>query len=136
MKEIFHCLAPCAECTGGYISEILGMRFICCCPCHAENKDITGGNSSVEVYRHKYDAALRPSTKTLSFNVCTSNNSNPSTTSAATASSKQQKKNKRQGEERIPQGAPRIAAQMRQVVHSLRDNDNNNNQEVAEAVNR
>jgi hypothetical protein len=32
--NIYKCLAPCKECTGNYISELLQKRFICRCPCH------------------------------------------------------------------------------------------------------
>jgi hypothetical protein len=37
--NIYKCLAPCKECTGNYISEILQKRFLCHCRCHkiAEN---------------------------------------------------------------------------------------------------
>jgi hypothetical protein len=35
VTEIIHkCLTPCAQCTGRYVSNILGKRFICHCPCH------------------------------------------------------------------------------------------------------
>jgi len=32
--NIYRCLAPCQECTGTYISEILQKRFVCYCRCH------------------------------------------------------------------------------------------------------
>jgi hypothetical protein len=32
--HIFKCLAPCKECTGNYISEILQKRFLCHYRCH------------------------------------------------------------------------------------------------------
>jgi hypothetical protein len=32
--NIYRCLAPCKECTGNYVSEILQKRFICNCRCH------------------------------------------------------------------------------------------------------
>jgi hypothetical protein len=32
--KIYKCLAPCKECTGNYISEILQKRFVCNCRCH------------------------------------------------------------------------------------------------------
>jgi hypothetical protein len=37
--NIYRCLAPCKECTGNYISEILQKRFMCCCRCHRITKD-------------------------------------------------------------------------------------------------
>jgi hypothetical protein len=38
--NIYRCLAPCKECTGNYISEILQKRFICYCRCHKITKNI------------------------------------------------------------------------------------------------
>jgi hypothetical protein len=38
--NIYKCLAPCNECNGNYISELLQKRFVCYCRCHekiAEN---------------------------------------------------------------------------------------------------
>jgi hypothetical protein len=32
--NIYRCLAPCKECTGNYISELLQKRFVCNCRCH------------------------------------------------------------------------------------------------------
>jgi hypothetical protein len=33
-QHIYRCLAPCSECTGQYVSEVLSKRLICCCDCH------------------------------------------------------------------------------------------------------
>jgi hypothetical protein len=35
---IYKCLTPCAECTRRYVSNVLGKRFICHCPCHRHDK--------------------------------------------------------------------------------------------------
>ena len=45
---IYRCLAPCKECTGNYISEILQKRFLCRCRCHklAEDDDISSATTS------------------------------------------------------------------------------------------
>lgn len=32
------CLTPCLECTGRYVSKVLGKRFVCHCPCHHHDK--------------------------------------------------------------------------------------------------
>jgi len=32
--NIYKCLAPCKECNGNYVSELLQKRFICYCRCH------------------------------------------------------------------------------------------------------
>jgi len=37
--DIYRCLAPCNECTGNYVSELLEKRFICHCPCHYHHHD-------------------------------------------------------------------------------------------------
>jgi hypothetical protein len=34
IANIYRCLAPCKECTGNYISELLQKRFVCHCRCH------------------------------------------------------------------------------------------------------
>jgi hypothetical protein len=34
IANIYRCLAPCGECTGGYISELLQKRFVCYRRCH------------------------------------------------------------------------------------------------------
>jgi hypothetical protein len=48
-ENIYHCLAACTDCTGRYVSEILGMRLICCCYCHMKIKDLVGLSHSVKV---------------------------------------------------------------------------------------
>jgi hypothetical protein len=55
-ENIYHCLAPCQDCTGSYVSEILGMRFICCCYCHMKGKVLVGLSRSVKVDRNNHQA--------------------------------------------------------------------------------
>jgi hypothetical protein len=55
-KKFFHCLASCADCTGSYVSEIFGMRFICCCYCHMKSKDLIRLIHSVKVDRNTRQA--------------------------------------------------------------------------------
>jgi hypothetical protein len=59
IQKIFHYLAPYADCTGSYVSEILGMRFICCCYCHMKSKDLIKLSHSVKVDRNNCQAATR-----------------------------------------------------------------------------
>jgi hypothetical protein len=56
IQKIFHCLAPYVDCTGSYVSEILGMRFICCCYCHIKSKDLIRLSHSVKVDRNNRQA--------------------------------------------------------------------------------
>lgn len=35
--EISDCLVDCKECTGGYVSRILGRRWLCRCKCHSKH---------------------------------------------------------------------------------------------------
>jgi len=39
---IYRCLAPCKECTGNYISEMLQKQFICNCMCHSTKENNFG----------------------------------------------------------------------------------------------
>jgi hypothetical protein len=59
VEKIFHCLASCTDCTGSYVSEILGMRFICCCQCHMKSKDLVGLSHTVKASRKNYQAVTR-----------------------------------------------------------------------------
>jgi hypothetical protein len=38
-ENIYRCLAPCHDCTGKYISQLLGKRLICNCICHKQKTD-------------------------------------------------------------------------------------------------
>jgi hypothetical protein len=40
--DIYRCLAPCNECTGNYVSELLQKRFLCHCRCHNTTKSDFG----------------------------------------------------------------------------------------------
>ncbi len=44
--NIYRCLAPCKECTGNYISEILQKRFLCQCRCHKKTENDIGFDTS------------------------------------------------------------------------------------------
>jgi hypothetical protein len=35
-ENIYRCLAPCQDCTGKYISQLLRKRLICNCLCHKQ----------------------------------------------------------------------------------------------------
>jgi hypothetical protein len=59
VEKIFHCLAFCTDCTGSYVSEILGMRFICCCQCHTKSKDLLGLSHTVKASRNNRQAVTR-----------------------------------------------------------------------------
>jgi hypothetical protein len=59
VEKIFHCLASCADCTGSYVSEILGMRFICCCQCHMKSKDLVGLSHTIKASRNNHQAVTR-----------------------------------------------------------------------------
>ncbi|MDQ3967968.1 MAG: hypothetical protein M3275_06185 [Thermoproteota archaeon] len=43
-ENIFRCLAPCQDCTGQYISQLLRKRLICNCTCHMKRK----GNNNID----------------------------------------------------------------------------------------
>lgn len=58
-ENIYRCLAPCQDCTGSYVSEILGMRFICCCYCHMKSKHLVGLSHTVKVDRINRQAVIR-----------------------------------------------------------------------------
>jgi hypothetical protein len=80
IERIFQYLAPCAECTGSYVSEILGMKFVCCCPCHIERKDVElrcsatimfnnlSANSTLRVWRKKRRRRRRKIFKKIHYN--------------------------------------------------------------------
>lgn len=40
--NIYRCLAPCRECPGNYVSELLQKRFLCHCRCHNTTKSDFG----------------------------------------------------------------------------------------------
>jgi len=47
------CLTSCTGCTGRYISDILGKRFICCCPCHYK-KSLRLHSGEIDVYENGF----------------------------------------------------------------------------------
>ena len=59
IQKIFYCLAPYADCIGSYVSEILGMRFICYCYCHMKSKDLIRLSRSVKVDRNNRQAVTQ-----------------------------------------------------------------------------
>jgi hypothetical protein len=59
IQKIFYCLAPYADCTGSYVSGILGMRFICCCYCPMKSKDLIRLSHSVKVDRDNCQAVTQ-----------------------------------------------------------------------------
>ena len=59
IERLLRCLAPCTECTGIYVSEVLGRRFICCCGCHVKSKELIGSSHTDKVDRNSRQAVTR-----------------------------------------------------------------------------
>src|SRR5688572_22133256 len=59
------CLARCPECTGRYISDVLGKRFVCHCPCHLRRSpSLPLGNE----YAHENKILYFPELEGIAYN--------------------------------------------------------------------